>query len=562
MSGGSVSSAPGSLSARHVGALIALLVFYLALVVYGSVNLSPAFDEPIHIRAGMTLMTRAKYVDTEQAWWTGFDPLTPPIDMLPAALARLNGESPDYRDDFATAFENVIAARAASHALGMLTIVLVFFWALKLWGPAGGLISAATLALMPLFIAHGTIVGTDLPSAFGGLIAAFAIWKVYLERTSPHEYRDAGYWIGCALAGLAVGFAAICKLSNLVFFFVLPAAAVWAAWRNASERRARARWLVSGAVACLVGFAFASAAYGYAGLELSPITLGGREIRLPFAHTLVRSAQRMLTLKSVRPPIYFFGEIQPASPKLYVAAFLLKTPPAVLVVLALGFIAAVRKPRPRGLMYVLLLTVGLGAFFATRGFYLGLRHMLLPIAFLAIVAGALARANWKALPSHRMKWITIALIAWAAVEVVVSAPWHLSYFNAFTFGRMAMVDSDRDWGQGLLALAEWQHDHSPDEPIWLAYFGNARPESFGVNYRGLLAPYSFQMRHADHARFRDPEQASGWVAISQTQLAGTYMHLIEESPDYYAKWRGIEPDFVVGETINIYDARRSSTRIP
>jgi hypothetical protein len=547
--------------ASHFALLTFILLLFLAVVVYSSMRLSPAFDEPIHIRAGMALLTGGKYVDTQQAWWTEFDPLTPPIDVVPALFARWSGEDPDFRDDFSPKFQSVRAARIPSYIFGALTILVVFFWSRKLWGPGGALVSAACIAVTPIFIAHSSIVGTDLPGTFGGLIAALAVYQAFLESGSHPTLDAKKFWMRIVLAGLAAGFAMACKLSNVVFLLVLQVAAAWAAWMRPASSRDRGLWIAGGALACVVGFVFAAILFGLSGIELAPIRMAGREIRFPFAHTLLASLHRMLILKSARPPVFFFGEIVQASPKLYLAAFFIKTPVPLLILFSLAIVGALKGPRSRGFLFVALLTAALTVFFATRGFYLGLRHMLLPIVLLTVIAGAGVKLDFARFNFKKMRWMSVALLAWAGIEGIIAAPWHLSYFNPLTFGRMALVDSDGDWGEGLLALAEWQRENTPNEPIWLAYFGNSRPDDFGISYCGLLAPYTFQSRDPEYERFRDPSRADGIVAISRTQLGGTYMPAVQADADFYAKWREIKPDEVVGGTINIYDMRNTESRV-
>lgn len=567
------------------GGVVLLLAFYFGLVRYSSPRLSPAFDEPIHIRAGMTLLTRGAYVDTQKAWWTEVDPLTPPMDMFPALLARMNGQSPDYRNDFRTEFNHVLAARWASHVLGALALLVVFVWGMELWGAAGGLLSATCLAVHPLFIAHATIVSSDLSMMVGGLVASYAIWRIVVRGDDYGERFDRRFFARAVVLGLTVAFALVSKLSNVVFLGVLPAAVGWTVWtkwtlwtkskrngteQNNSRRQSGLIWaaLVAAGVPLIVALIGASIVYGSTGLNLPPLELGGVYFRLPFGHTFLRSLETAMTLKSARPPVFFFGGIEPASPRHYVAAYLIKTPMPLMLFHWLGVVAAtnwLRNPANRRAPgYLLLLVLLLTIFFSTRGFYLGLRHWLLPLALLGVISGgAVTLPRRLSRTAARSGFAGVLLLVAAGVEEVVrTAPWHLSYFNPLSRGKLALVDSDGDWGEGLLALNEWQQSWSADEPIWLAYFGDNVPDDFGIMYRGLVAPYSFQSVDPQAESGTDPDAIDGYVAISKTQLAGTYMFTAKKPTDFYLKWRERKPDFVVGGSINIYDCRRNNTRIP
>ena len=66
----------------------------------------------------------------------------------------------------------------------------------------------------------------------------------------------------------------------------------------------------------------------------------------------------------------------------------------------------------------------------------------------------------------------------------------ISFFNLAAGGPNAgfryLADSNLDWGQGLIALREYEQKH-PEETLRLAYFGSVDPALYGV--RALpLAP--------------------------------------------------------------------------
>lgn len=555
--------------------LAAVLIYYAAAVGYSAPRLSPAYDEPIHIRCGMTMLTRSAYVDTQKAWWTGIDPMTPPMDMLPAALARWSGESPDYRDDFFTAFPHLRVARWANHALGVVLLLLVFFWGREVGGELGGALAAGLVAVNPLFLAHAAIVSSDLYAAVGGTAAAWAIWRGLLkeadspEGTLPGPLRPA--LLRAAAVGVALGFAVACKLSNLALFAIVPLALAIAAWSEDSERRmpmrqGLARAALLSFVAISVGLVFAAAAFGFGRGELPPIQIAGRPIRLGFFHSLAYSAWTTGDIRGAHGKIYMLGRLEWPSPIHFAAAWLMQTPPPILALQALVPIALGMRIRREGRWagidrYLLAIALGLGVFFATRGIYLGLRHLMLPIVLFSILGAALARLPDLTRPGgQRAGRPPIAAFAvplfllLAAVEGARVAPWHLSYQNPITPPGLAFVDGD--WGQGLLALKEWEDRHSPDEPILLAYGGISRPEDYGVRYRGLLSPFSWATPDPALASTPAPADVAGIVAISTSQLAGIFMPSAGKDWNYYAAWRMTEPtEKIAGGTIYIYDRR-------
>jgi hypothetical protein len=165
--------------------LCAILAAYFLIVTYSSSRLSPAADEGAHVRTGMTLMTREAYVDARKAWWTKLDLVHPILDIAPALFARAAGQSPDYRASITTPFPRLRAARGFNHLAGALLLIMVYLWAGRLWGRLGGILSAFFLFCYPLFLAHSSIVSSDLYMALGGTAAAWAIWREYLDRPRP-----------------------------------------------------------------------------------------------------------------------------------------------------------------------------------------------------------------------------------------------------------------------------------------------------------------------------------------------------------------------------------------
>jgi hypothetical protein len=84
--------------------------------------------------------------------------------------------------------------------------------------------------------------------------------------------------------------------------------------------------------------------------------------------------------------------------------------------------------------------------------------------------------------------LSLLLLAWHAKESVAISPYYLSYMNQVAGGPpegyMHLADSSLDWGQGLPALKEWLEAEGLQQPgappVYLSYFGTARPEYYGV----------------------------------------------------------------------------------
>jgi hypothetical protein len=69
-----------------------------------------------------------------------------------------------------------------------------------------------------------------------------------------------------------------------------------------------------------------------------------------------------------------------------------------------------------------------------------------------------------------------------AADALRSAPDYLSYFNILVKPANSwryLTDSNLDWGQGLIALREFEQKH-PEDAMRLAYFGPVDPSLYGV----------------------------------------------------------------------------------
>ena len=98
------------------------------------------------------------------------------------------------------------------------------------------------------------------------------------------------------------------------------------------------------------------------------------------------------------------------------------------------------------------------------------------------------------------------LLCLNAADALRYAPDYLAYFNIFVRPQNSwrlLTDSNLDWGQGLIALRDYQRQHA-DEPVQLAYFGSVDPALYGIQAEPL----------AGHS------PAAGTVVVSPTLLSG------------------------------------------
>ncbi len=120
------------------------------------------------------------------------------------------------------------------------------------------------------------------------------------------------------------------------------------------------------------------------------------------------------------------------------------------------------------------------------------------------------------------------------------APDYLAYFNVFVKPENSwglLTDSNLDWGQGLIALREYEQQH-PSETLHLAYFGSVDPKLYGI--RALpLAPN---------------EPVSGEVVAGASCLSG---QVLDDPVSYYWLW-DYQPQRIIDHSLWLFDTSKVS----
>jgi dolichyl-phosphate-mannose-protein mannosyltransferase len=186
----------------------------------------------------------------------------------------------------------------------------------------------------------------------------------------------------------------------------------------------------------------------------------------------------------------------------------------------------------------------------TTNLNLGLRHVLPIYPFIFIAVGIALAALLRYWPMYAT--VLGALLALGLiVESTAIYPDYLTFFNVAVGGNRGGIrllsDSNLDWGQDLVAVAQWEKDH-PDIPVYLCYFGTADPAYYGIRF--IFVPDNL----SEPVTFSEP----GVLAISATNLQGTY------SNGQLAKMLGLHhpPRDVLHGSIYLYDVPESQPDLP
>ena len=175
----------------------------------------------------------------------------------------------------------------------------------------------------------------------------------------------------------------------------------------------------------------------------------------------------------------------------YPAALLCKTPVALMALMLAALVTlpiARRHLAPEDFASSWSMALGgiifLAGVFIIGDVNIGTRYILPALPFALIVTSrlwAFEGLGWGFLAKIRD-----GLLVMAAIEAVAVGPYFISYIN-FAFGGPSngvklLKDSDFDWGNGLIALRDWMHDHDVKR-ITLVSFGYIDPAIYKINYQ-------------------------------------------------------------------------------
>jgi hypothetical protein len=475
-------------------------------------QLSITRDEPEHFACGLEYLSEHRICpDAEH----------PPLERTAAAVLPFaaGARSGDFRDasgvlrdrlrESGDAWGFIARMRAGVLPFFLLAAFVVFFGARWLFGAQTALIATALFTLVPPVLAHAGLATTDI-AVTATLPAAFFLLAWWADSPS---------WLRAIAAGAATGLAVLSKFTT---FVCLPAClGIAAAMYLVAVRpdRSRLRRLVldrvpSFGLAVATGVLVIWAGYLF---SFGPVPGWPSWLRVPAPELF--SAMRIGAHHAQEGHSgYLLGEFGSTGWwYFFPVALTVKTPIALLILAAMG-VAAIAGRRGNALLpLALCLGVLLPAMFSR--ITIGVRHVLPVYAGLSILGGlgAVRLIRWLG----RMPGLIAlaALTGWLAYSGAQVHPNYLGYFNEFAADEPDhfLLDSDLDWGQGLVLLGHRLHDVGATS-VSLDFWSNsfATPEI-------LTGLYGFPTLAPEDSKTPAP----GWHAIGLTE-----MHLLTGGGEY------------------------------
>ncbi|MFN2623462.1 MAG: ArnT family glycosyltransferase [Chthoniobacterales bacterium] len=459
----------------------------------------------------------------------------------------------DNREKFeAISFWSRMPMIALTLALG----ALIFVFTRDLLGARVATLAVALFAIEPTILAHGRIVQTDIPAAFGLLLTTFAIWR----------YLRAPGWKTACFLGAAAAIALLAKFSMVVVVPVIAGLLAVLFCRPGARRLSLVR---DAAIVTVVLLVIAQAAYFFHSRALTPGDLKWISDVFPGSKdnvtAVVRLARWLLPTDMVMGIYWQLHHARIGHPAgllgmysnhgwwyYFPVAFCLKVtiPFLVLSLTSTGW-ACQRLLRKREWHWLMLLVPFLlyTLLMLNSPIDIGVRYYLPGYIPLIILSAALL----DFLLCRRLavaRYAAIIGLLWMGLEATRIYPHYISYLNQLAFSRphwWYLSDSNVEWGDDSKALASWLKDRGERRVRGMLLGCFATLDFYQVNYVDAIATSS--------------EPAPRYTAIGASFLNGSTVPPYEVDGqrvsektrvNTFDSYRNRNPEAIIGNSIYIY----------
>lgn len=579
--------------------LVGLLSVHALLLGYGAAIHAPGWDEVGHLPAGIS------------HWQLGNTDLyrvNPPLVRMLATLPLMGIEwdlpwawssAPLARPEFglgrelwtrhgAAAYWYLTYARWAVIPLSLLAGLVIFRWSRDLYGGAAGLLAVSLWCFSPMVLTNAQLITPDVGSAALGALAGYAFWKWLHDRSADIAW----------MAGILLGLAQLTKFTWIILYLLWPT--LWALHflRDRRSYREAWRWPEGGQLVCIlalsllvinIGFAFEGTMTRLGDYRFVSATLTGTSsqdrprgertgnrfsdswpgrlpVPLPSNYVLGIDRQKY-DFDSSNYMSYLRGEWRDRGWWYYYLYGLAIKEPVGFIVLALmaGRMTARRRDfwRDEGVLLAPAALV-LVLVSSQTGFNHHLRYVLPAFPFAFIWMGKLwGRADDSESPV-RDRWRRRAAAVMLACGIAPSLyvyPHSHAYFNSLVGGPMRghehLLDSNLDWGQDLLLLADWAERHPQMKLDGVAYSLSHLLPRADVGLPDEHPPKGYQPG--------DYSQRAGGVADRDAfgprpGLWAVFVRPLHDQHPNFHYFQFFEPIEVLGYTVYIYQLDEEDVR--
>jgi len=538
------SRAPGILWPRVLPA--ALVLLFAAQCAWFIHTQSLTADEPFHIQSGLDGWRHGQFKERDdnpplaRLWFTVLI-RGPEFQIIKPQGRPVQAIEPSPED-------LLWRARGMNVLLGAALAIAVWCAARRFFSTAAANFALALFALSPALVTHFSLTTHDGPVTLVIFLAALQLAR---WRANPSRLE-------VAVLGVALGVMLVTK-HNAAAMFALALLLVLLLRREGwSANPLRWNWKAAVLVTLVAGLVvWGSYFFHVSRVELhnGTLTMTFPNWDTPFVRPVPLSVNTTLYIPAGE---YFTGIFRVAQNSrhgfesyllgknyhggkrhFFPMVMVLKWPPLILLLAATGgLLMLLRKAsRPAGVGLILLFPALYFAMAVMSNMNFGDRHILPVYPFLLLLAAGVWEFARQRQSRALMAGVAL-VVALQAADTARYAPDYLTYFNPLIEPAESykyLTDSNLDWGQGLIALREYERAH-PDETIHLAYFGNALPQSvYGIRARPL----------------HDGEYPSGTIVVGARHLSG-YTH--KERWNYH--WVERFPrKTILGHVLHLFEVR-------
>lgn len=452
--------------------------------------------------------------------------------------------------------------------IGVLLGFFVFRFTRELWGNLAGIIALTFYSFSPTVLAHTRFITTDVAAAAAFFISFYYLY-CWLKAPTQRNIWVFGIIFGLSLLTkfstfllipifgfITLAWALVQNqkkwfwfgkyLGGFIFALVIAYSVVGAVysfhvWNYPPEKQQ-------------IDTAFILSTFGYKPLADFTVWLSGTPFRsyAQYLLGLLMVAQR----SSGGNTTYYIDRVSAEGARSYFPiVYLIKEPLTYIILTLFAVFLTLRKCVNRcqnraakdwisdsinlarnnlaetGMLFVALIY---WAFSINSNLNIGVRHILPTLPFIyALTARQVTywikgdfterTPNYRLLPTGRRVWqflrlywgkikraaLIVLLFFWAILTVLSAYPFFLAYFNEIAGGpnngHKLVVDSNLDWGQDILRLADFIEKNNIKE-IKMDYFSGA--------------PAEYYIKNAEIKSFNREVPQRGWLAVSATIYMG------------------------------------------
>lgn len=524
--------------------IFSIIIAQFFLLLAGAVYNSSTFDEVMHLSVGLTYWEDGRFHRYAHNPPLVRYAMSFPLHLMGVGstvdvrLPPVENRGPDIflGENFAASLgknyhQTLVIARISIILLTLAITVLLYNWGAELFGTTGGMLAACLWAFDPTALAHGCLATTDVGATLCALAAMWAFTRYVRQPTA----------VAALTSGILLGLAQAAKFSNLLLVPIWLAVAIFSPFFSPTRADLTVRsghallTLLSSLLtlnSCyfwersfvpLGHYAFGCRLLGRPNGKQMPVQGSNRfrgtwleKFPVPLPEYFVVGFDRQKVDSDAKKfPKFLAGEVRLVGEDgwwwYYLYCLAVKTPLGTLAIMLLSFTVGWwngcgSKHVFAAWLCIITAVIIFVAISAQIGLNSHFRYVMPSMAFLFLWCGRLGA--WMEGNRWRMLLVGCLLVA-NVISTLLQAPYWLSYFHELAGGPKRgpwhLVDSNLDWGQGLLALRDWRRQNARDKPIQFAYYGNIDPEHYGID--------NFTLANGEGVR-------PGLLVVSATYITG------------------------------------------